>query len=62
MNYNMDDTIAAISTPPGCAGIGKIRISGEDALEIADQVFYSSSTESLKKGRKSYNSLWLYKR
>ena len=49
MNYNMDDTIAAISTPPGCAGIGKIRISGEDALEIADQVFYSSSTESLKK-------------
>lgn len=47
MNYNMDDTIAAISTPPGCAGIGKIRISGEDAIKIADRVFYSGSIESL---------------
>lgn len=47
MNFNMDDTIAAISTPPGCSGIGKIRISGEDAIKIADHVFYSSSIESL---------------
>ena len=27
-------TIAAIATPPGEGGIGIIRISGEDALEI----------------------------
>jgi len=33
------DTIAAISTPPGEGGIGIIRISGEEAVEIADRVY-----------------------
>ncbi|HLQ75587.1 MAG TPA: tRNA uridine-5-carboxymethylaminomethyl(34) synthesis GTPase MnmE [Alloiococcus sp.] len=33
------DTIAAISTPPGEGGIGIIRISGEEALEVADRVY-----------------------
>lgn len=33
------DTIAAISTPPGEGGIGIVRISGEEALEIADRVY-----------------------
>lgn len=32
-------TIAAISTPPGTGGIAVIRISGKDALAIADKVF-----------------------
>lgn len=32
-------TIAAISTPIGMGGIAVIRISGEDAVEIADKVF-----------------------
>jgi len=35
----INDTIAAISTPPGEAGIGIVRISGKDALEIADKIF-----------------------
>jgi len=35
----MEDTIAAISTPPGEGGIGIVRISGKDALAIADRVF-----------------------
>ncbi len=35
------ETIAAISTAPGASGIGIIRISGEDAIEIADKVFKS---------------------
>jgi tRNA modification GTPase len=35
----MDDTIAAISTPPGEGGIAIIRISGPQALEVADAVF-----------------------
>lgn len=30
-----EDTIVAISTPPGCGGIGVVRLSGERALEIA---------------------------
>lgn len=32
-------TIAAISTPVGAGGIGIIRVSGEDALRIADAIF-----------------------
>ncbi len=35
------DTIAAIATASGNAGIGKIRISGDDAVKIADSVFKS---------------------
>lgn len=33
------DTIAAISTPPGEGGIGIVRVSGEDALTIIDQLY-----------------------
>ncbi|GEL66541.1 tRNA uridine-5-carboxymethylaminomethyl(34) synthesis GTPase MnmE [Marinilactibacillus psychrotolerans] len=33
------DTIAAISTPPGEGGIGIVRISGDEALDIADRVY-----------------------
>lgn len=33
------DTICAVSTPPGEAGIGIIRISGKDAVRIASSVF-----------------------
>ena len=33
------DTIAALSTPPGQAGIGIIRISGPSALDVARRVF-----------------------
>ncbi len=37
----IDDTIAAISTPPGEGGIGIVRISGKKALVIADKIFRS---------------------
>ena len=33
------DTIAAISTPPGEGGIGVVRLSGDEALEIAEKVY-----------------------
>ncbi|MDP3142894.1 MAG: tRNA uridine-5-carboxymethylaminomethyl(34) synthesis GTPase MnmE [Candidatus Omnitrophota bacterium] len=36
-----DDTIAAISTAFGQAGIGIVRLSGHDALSIADRIFIS---------------------
>ena len=42
MDHN-SDTIAAIATPLGNAGIGIIRISGEDAIRIADKVIRSRS-------------------
>ncbi|HHR85181.1 MAG TPA: tRNA uridine-5-carboxymethylaminomethyl(34) synthesis GTPase MnmE, partial [Candidatus Acetothermia bacterium] len=35
------DTIAAISTPIGEGGIGIVRLSGPDAIEIAHRLFRS---------------------
>lgn len=43
----MEHTIAAISTPIGHGGIGIIRISGENALSIADSVFESVSGKKI---------------
>jgi tRNA modification GTPase len=41
------DTIAAISTPMGEGGIGIVRVSGPDAISIADKVVVLSGRESL---------------
>lgn len=38
-HYRNEDTIAAVATPIGQAGIGIVRISGPGALEIAQKVF-----------------------
>ncbi len=38
-------TICAISTPPGIGGIAVIRISGSEAIPIADKVFRSPHTD-----------------
>src|SRR5436309_15163311 len=35
----ISDTIAAISTPPGEGAIAVVRISGANAIEIADKIF-----------------------
>jgi tRNA modification GTPase len=37
--YQLDDTIAAISTPLGEGGIGIVRISGKDTLKVTDKIF-----------------------
>lgn len=39
----MQDTITAIATPNAAGGIGVIRISGKDAIKVADNVFKSKS-------------------
>lgn len=39
MKVNLDDTIAALSTPIGNGGIGIVRISGEKAIDILDKIF-----------------------
>ena len=36
-----DDTIVALSTPPGVGAIAVIRLSGKDAIQIADKLFPS---------------------
>lgn len=48
------DTIAAIATAMSDSGIGIIRISGEDAIEIADKVFHSIKPDKKLKNVKSH--------
>ncbi len=43
----MADTIAALSTPLAAGGIGVIRISGDDAIEIADKIVCTTSGKPL---------------
>lgn len=45
----MEDTIAAISTPYGKGGISIIRVSGKDAIEIADKVYKNEYGKRLTK-------------
>jgi tRNA modification GTPase len=40
---SLDDTIAAVSTPPGEGGIGIVRISGRSAVSIAETLFRPAS-------------------
>ena len=41
------DTIAAISTPPGEGAISIVRLSGEDAVKIANKVFKGKNLEKV---------------
>lgn len=41
------DTIAALSSPMGKGGVAVIRISGDEALQIADKVFMCASGKSV---------------
>ena len=45
---NLDDTIAAIATPLGEGGLAVLRISGADALAVADKIFVPEGKKSLK--------------
>jgi len=44
---NIDDTIAAVSTPYGKGGISVIRISGKEAINIADKVYKNQYGKAL---------------
>ena len=44
----IDDTIAAIATAPGEGGIGIIRISGDESLQVAQSIFKSKSGKMIK--------------
>ena len=45
---NLDDTIAAIATPLGEGGLAVVRLSGANALSIADKSFRPVGKNSLK--------------
>ncbi|HZH94224.1 MAG TPA: tRNA uridine-5-carboxymethylaminomethyl(34) synthesis GTPase MnmE, partial [Tissierellaceae bacterium] len=44
----MSETIAAISTAVGEAGIGIVRMSGRESLEIAKRVFARSNDQEIQ--------------
>jgi len=46
-----DDTIAALATPIGEGGIAIVRLSGPDALKIAEKIFVPKSGIGLSKAR-----------
>ena len=52
------ETIAAIATALSPAGIGIIRISGEDALAVADRVFAAADGKKKLAGQKGYTVHW----
>ena len=39
INFNNEDTIVAIATPPGKSALGVIRLSGSKAIEIVNPLF-----------------------
>ena len=43
-----EDTISAVTTAPGSAAIGIVRLSGPDALRIAEQMFFAASGKKLE--------------
>jgi len=45
--FRASDTIAAISTPLGEGGIGIVRLSGQDAIAVADRVFSAADGQPL---------------
>lgn len=47
MKIGLDDTIAAIVTPMGESGIGIVRLSGKDAIVVADKVFISKNDKKV---------------
>lgn len=48
---SLDDTIAAIATAPGTGAIGIVRLSGKDAVSIADRMFQAASGEKLEEAK-----------
>lgn len=54
---NLNDTIAAISTAVGEAGIAIVRVSGEDSIDIIDKIFVAKNK---KKMRDAENRKFIY--
>lgn len=50
------DTIAAIITPPGEGGVSAIRLSGVNAIEIAEQIFTPRQHGKTLSGMKGYTA------
>ena len=59
---NILDTIAAVSTPYGKGGVALIRISGADAIAVADKIFKARSGKQLadvEHGKMTYGEIYM---
>ena len=54
-SMNLDDTIVAIATPPGCGGIGVVRLAGPEAREIVAPML--RLTHAVEPGRVIFGEL-----
>lgn len=54
---NREDTIAALATAQGSAGIAVIRISGKEAVAITEKLFVNRKLEQIKLSDKPANTL-----
>ncbi len=54
---HLDDTIVAISTPPGRGGIGVVRLAGPEAREIAASFLRLGANRQLEAGRALFGEL-----
>jgi tRNA modification GTPase len=54
---NIEDTIAALATAQGSAGIALIRVSGKDAITIAEKIFVNKKSELIPLQNKAANTL-----
>lgn len=60
LKVNLDDTIAAISTPIGSGGIGIVRLSGSEAITILKKIFIPKSgkpVEEIKSHTITYGNI-----
>jgi tRNA modification GTPase len=54
---NLDDTIVAVATPPGRGGIGVIRLSGTQAVAIAQPILRLAHVDGLQPNRAHFGEL-----
>jgi len=54
----MSECIAAMATAPGKASLCSIRISGDEAFDIAEKVFVPFNKSKSVKDRKGYTALF----
>jgi tRNA modification GTPase len=56
--FSLDDTIAAIATPLGEGGIGVVKMSGPDAVDILHRIFLAAGSPSPLRGPQPRHMIW----
>ena len=56
--HGFEDTIAAIATPPGVSGIGIVRVTGPDALALADRVFRPATSRKIASRLRTFSTCY----